>query len=142
MEVSHVRNRLRLSIDAARERAQLRRERTAAAERSFASFLDTATALLRQLANALKVEGYGFTVFTPEGALRLASERSRDDFVELALDTSGERPEVMARISFTRGSRTVDEERPVKAGAAPDAITDTELLDFLLDALEPWLERR
>lgn len=142
MEVSHVRNRLRFAIDAARERAQHRRDRTAAAERAFAAFLEMATPLVRQLANALKVEGYAFTVFTPEGALRLASERARDDFIELSLDTSGERPGVIARVSFTRGSRTVDEERPVKPGASPDAIAEDELLAFLLDALEPWLERR
>jgi hypothetical protein len=35
----------------------------------------------------------------------------------------------------------VDEERPVKPGAAPDAITEDDVLEFLLGALEPWLER-
>ncbi len=142
MEVSQVRRRLKQAIDAARDRAQQHRQRAADAERAYDLFLrDVATPVLRQLANALKVEGYGFTIATPERGLRLASDRGRDDFIELTLDTSGERPQVMGRTSYTRGSRTVDEERPIKPGAAPDAITDDDVLEFLLTALEPWLER-
>lgn len=142
MEVSLVRKHLRAAIDAARDRAQKRRERSAAADRAFAEFLDLATPLVRQLANALKAEGYAFTIFTPEGGLRLAAERSRDDFIELRLDTSNDQPEVVARVCRTRGSRTVDEERPVKPGAPPETITEEDLLAFLIDALEPWLARR
>ena len=142
MEVSHVRNRLRAALDGARERVQLRRQRNAEAERGFDTFLATAVPIARQIANALKVEGYAFTVFTPERGLRLASDRGRDEFIDLSLDTSGDRPEVMARISFSRGSRTVDDERPVKRGAAPETITEEEVLDFFLAALEPWLERK
>ncbi len=96
---------------------------------------------MRQIANALKVEGYAFTVFTPGGGLRLASDRGRDDYIELALDTDAAPPQVVARISRTRGSRTLEEERPIQPGASPGAITDADLLEFLLDALEPWLER-
>jgi hypothetical protein len=89
----------------------------------------------------MKAEGYSFTVFTPGNGLRLASDRGRDDYIELALDTTGDRPEVMARVSQQRGSRTLDEEMPVKRGASPADISEDELLDFLLSALEPWLER-
>jgi hypothetical protein len=142
MEVSFVRKRVKSAIDAARGRTQERRQRTAAAETAFATFLeDVATPLLRQIAGALRAEGHAFTVFTPGGSVRLASDRSRDDFVELTLETSGETPQVFARVSFSRGSRTVDQERPVRAGAGPEAITDEELLEFLVDALAPWLER-
>jgi len=73
--------------------------------------------------------------------LRLAADRGRDDFIELALDATGDRPEVMARISQQRGSRTLDEEVAVKRGADPAAISEDEFLDFLLGALEPWFER-
>lgn len=142
VEVSQVRNRLRRAIDGARDHAQSRRQHVAEAERAYTVFIDeVATPLVRQVANALKVEGYAFTVFTPGNGLRLASDRGRDDYIEFALDDTGERSEVVARISRTRGSRTINEEQPVKAGAAPDAITEEELLDFLLDALEPWLEK-
>ena len=141
VEVSQVRNRLRRAIDGARDHSQLRRQRVAEAERAYKVFLDeVATPLAHQLANALKVEGYAFTVFTPGGGLRLASDRGRDNYVEFALDDTGEVPQVIARLSRSRGSRTIDEERPIKPGVSPDAITDDELLEFLLDALEPWLE--
>lgn len=141
MEVAHVRNRLKQAIDAARQRAQARRQQVAGAEQAFEAFLLMATPVLRQLANALRVEGLLFTLFTPEHALRLASDRSRIDFVELSLDTNAASPGVVARISYARGSRTIDEERPVKPGSAPDAISEEELLAFLLETLEPWLER-
>ncbi len=140
VEVSQVRNRLRRAIDGARDHAQQRRQHVAEAEQAYQVFLDeVATPLVRQVANALKVEGLGFTVFTPGNGLRLASDRGRDDYIEFALDDTSERPQVIARISRTRGSRTLDEERPLKPGTSPDAITDEDLLDFLLDALEPWL---
>ena len=129
-------------MDGARDRSQQRKQRTAEAEREYQAFLDgIATPLARQIANALKVEGLPFTVFTPGGGLRLASDRGRDDFVELTLETPGDTPEVMARISRTRGSRTLEEERAVKPGASPAAITEEDLLEFLLDVLAPWLER-
>ena len=142
MEISHVRHQLRNAIDRARERAQQRRQRTVDAERSYESFLqDVATPIAKQVANALKAEGYAFTVFTPGGGLRLAADRGRDDYVELALDTSGDPPQVMARISRTRGSRTIDDERPVKRDASPEQITEADMLEFWVNALEPWFER-
>lgn len=142
MEVSQVRRRLQAVIASAREQSQQRRQRVAEAERSYTAFLENvATPVTRQLANALKVEGYSFTVFTPGGGLRLASDKGRDDFIEFGLDTESARPQVFARISHTRGSRTIDEERPVKPGAAPETLTDEDVLEFLLGALEPWLER-
>jgi hypothetical protein len=142
MEISHVRNQLRQAMDRARERAQQRRQLTSDAERAYATFLEgVATPVTKQVANALKVEGFAFTVFTPGGGLRLASDRSRDDYVELFLDTTGLPPQVLARISRTRGSRTLEDERPVKREASPDAITEDDMLAFWVDVLEPWLER-
>ena len=141
VEISTVRNQLTRAIDAARHRNQRRRELTAEAERGFQLFLDqVATPVTKMVANALKSEGHQFTAFTPGGGLRLASETRRDDYIEFALDTIAEPPQVVGRISQTRGSRTLSDERPVKPGTAPDAITEEDVLAFLLDALEPWLE--
>lgn len=118
----------------------MHRQATADAERAYAAFLENvAIPVARQVQGALKSEGFGFTVFTPGGGLRLASDRGRDDFIELALDTDGPRPHVVGRISQTRGSRTIDDERPLKAGASPDALTEEDVLDFFVSALEPWL---
>ena len=141
MEVAYVRNRLRSSIERARQQAQSRRQQISEAEQSYAGFLKVAEPILRQLANALRVEGIAFTLFTPEQSLRLASDRSRVDYIELTLDTDTQPPAVMLRTSYARGSRTVEEERPLKAGATPDQISEEELLTLLLDALSPWLER-
>ena len=142
MEVSVVRNRLNRAIEAARERAQERRLRTAAAERAYETFLqDVATPVTHQVAATLKVENHAFTVFTPGGGLRLASDRGRDDYIEFALDTAADPPQVVGRISHTRGSRTLDHERPIKPGTPPEGLSEEDVLTFLLHALEPWLER-
>jgi len=127
---------------AARERARRRREHTAEAEQAWAAFLEqVATPVTRQVANALKAEGYLFTMFTPGDGLRLAADRGRDDYVEFVLDTTADPPQVVGRISRTRGSRTLTDERPIKPDAAPGSISEEEVLAFLLDALQPWLER-
>ena len=93
------------------------------------------------MANVLKAEGYPFTVSTPSGGLRLASDRGRDDYVEFALANDGDHAVVVGRIRRTRGSRTIEDERPIKADAAPQDLSDADVLAFLVGALEPWLER-
>jgi len=129
-------------VDRARARAQRQREHTADAERAYNAFLEEiAIPTTRMMANVLKAEGYPFTMSTPSGGLRLASDRGRDDYVEFALDTTGERAQVMGRIRRTRGSRTIEEERPIKPDAAPQELSDSDFLTFLVAALEPWLER-
>ena len=142
MEVSQVHRRLKLAIDRSRDRAQQRRIRTAEAEGAYAQFLENvATPVTRMMQNALKAEGLAFTVFTPGGGLRLAADRGRDDYVEFFLDTTGERPQVMGRVVRTRGSQTLESERPVQDGASPETLTEEDELDFLLDVMGPWLER-
>ena len=126
----------------ARERAKRKREEAATAESAYDSFLaNVAVPLARQVAGSLKAEGYAFTVSTPGRGLRLALDRGQDDFVELALDSDAEPPTVTGRIRRTRGSRTLEEERPVKVGASPAQLTEDDVLEFLVNALEPWLER-
>ena len=126
----------------ARERAQQRRQRVADGEGAYDRFLtQVATPLARQIANALNAEGYAFTVSAPGRGLRLALDRGRDDFIELAFDTTADEPTVVGRVRRTRGSRTLDDERPIKAGATPDQIGENDLLEFFANALEPWLER-
>ena len=88
---------------------------------------------------ALKAEGYSFTVFTPGDGVRLALDRGRDDFIEVSRDSSGDRPQVIGRVSQTRGSRRLEEERPIKADASPSEITDEDVLEFVVQAIEPWL---
>ena len=142
MEVSQVNKRVRSAIEDAKAKAQARRNAPASADKAYAAFLETvATPVTRQVANALKVAGIGFTLGTPGGGLRLAADRGRDDYIELVLDTSGELPQAAGRVSVTRGSRTLDEVRPIKPGTAIEDLTEEDVLEFLVRALEPWLER-
>lgn len=142
MEVSLVRNRLKRAIEAARTHGREKQQRSASAERAYQTFLaDVATPVTRLVANTLKAEGYPFTVFTPGGGLRLASDRGRDDYIEFALDPDGDPPQAIGRISHTRGSRTLSDERPVKPNQSPETLSEEDVLAFLLTALEPWLER-
>ena len=142
MEVSQVNKRVRSAIEDAKAKAQARRNSAASAEKAYAAFLETvATPIARQVANALKVAGVAFTLGTPGGGLRLAADRGRDDSIEIVLDTSGEVPQAAGRVSVTRGSRTIVETQPVKPGTAIEDLTEEDVLDFLVTALEPWLER-
>ena len=141
MEVSQVRRRLTAAIEQARREALQRRERTSEAQRAYDVFLaDVAVPVARMATSVLKAEGYSFTVATPGGGLRLISDKGRDDYVEIVLDTSANPPLVIGRISYARGSRTIAEERAVKTGA-PQDISEEDFLDFLVKALAPWLER-
>jgi hypothetical protein len=142
VEISQVRRRIQAAMTTARERAKQRRQKSDEAEQAYTAFLENlAVPLARQVVNALRAEGYAFTVSTPGRGLRISLDHGRDDFIELALNTETDQPHVVGRIRRTRGSRTLDEERPVKAGAAPQDVSEDDLLEFLARALELWLER-
>ena len=139
MEISVVRRRLTETIERARKRAAERRGRGDQAQRDFELFLHkVAVPLCKQIAGVLKADGYPFTVFTPSASVRLMSDRSADDFIELSLETAEDPPRVMAHVSRARGRRVIDAERPV---GAPEAITEEELLEFMLKELEAFVER-
>ena len=152
MDTGEVNKGLKIATERARAHAANRRQRDGEATKAYETFLDrVATPLMKQLASALKAEGHAFTLFTPAGNPRLASDRQRDDFIELALergdtalgDTApGESAlQVVGRVSHVRGSRTLTRTQPVHAGTDPASLTDEQLLSFLLDALRPWIER-
>jgi hypothetical protein len=139
MEISLVRRRLTETIERAKKQAADRRGRGDAAARDFEVFLQKiAVPLFRQIANALKADGYAFTVFTPSGSVRLMSDRAAEDYIELTLDAAANPPQIVGQISRTRGSRVIDAERPI---GAPDTLTEEQLLDFLLKELEAFVER-
>ena len=60
-------------------------------------------------------KGYLFSLFTPGGSVRLMSDKSADDFIELVLDTTGAAPLVVGRTSRAWG-RTNVSERPLNPG--------------------------
>ena len=141
MEISDVRRRVTETVDRAKRAASERRARTDEASREYAAFLETiAVPLVRQVANALKVQGFPFGVYTPSGSVRLASDRSADDYIELTLDTSGEEPVILGHSCRARGRRIVERERPIGSGHVRD-VTEEQVLGFLLEELEPLVEK-
>jgi hypothetical protein len=139
MEVSDVRRRVNETLERAKRAAVERRAVVDEASRDYATFLEqVAVPLLRQIANVLKAQSYPFTVNTPGASVRLVSDKSGEDFVEIGLDSTGRTPVVMGHSSRRRGGRIIEAERPVAAGPV-SAITDEQVLTFVLEELETIL---
>ena len=141
METSVVRKRVNEAIERAKRSAAERRARGDDAARDYARFLDqVAVPLFRQVASSLKVASFAFTVFTPSGSVRLMSDKTAEDFVELTLDATGDRPLVMGHTSRARGRRVIESERPIADDAIAE-LTEEHVLEFLLTELTPLVER-
>ncbi len=141
METADVRKRVVDTIERAKRSAQERRARTELANKEFGVFLERlAVPLCRQVAGALKAAGHPFAVNTPEAAVRVVSERSAEDYIELTLDTAGEDLWVVGRTRRGWGRRVIESERPVRRCAVRE-ITEEDLLTFLMQELEPFLIR-
>ena len=106
MEIADVKRRVVETIDRAKRRAVDRRLRMDEATKAYEAFLDrTAVPIFRQVANVLKAHGYPFNVYTPGGSVRLVPERGSEDYIELALDTTGDEPIVTGHRRRGRGRR-------------------------------------
>jgi hypothetical protein len=139
MEISDIKRRVVETIDRAKRLAAERRTRADAAAQAYGTFLDQrAVPVFKQVAQVLRAEGFPFTVFTPAGSVRLSSDRVAEDYVELTLDTSGDRPAVSGHTSRARGRRVVESEYAI---GDPAALTDEDVLTFVLKGLEPLVER-
>lgn len=142
MDIADVRRRLRGAIEAARRDAADRRARVDLAERDYQAFLaERAVPVFHDFANALTAEGHPFKVFTPARSVKLAADRSGEDFIELELDTAQDPPQVTGRSSRGRGRRMVTSERPVRENAAIADLTEEDVLAFLLAEIVPFVER-
>lgn len=142
MELSDVRRRLRGAIEEAKKRAADRRARGDEASAAYDTFLPgVAVPAFHAVAQALTGEGYRFKVLTPGRAVRLSSEFSPDDFLELALDTAADRPGLFLTTSRGRGRRNVSDERPVFAGRPIPELTEDDVIDLLVAELVPYVER-
>ncbi len=142
IEVSEIRKRLRHRLEQVKREHAERRARADATARAYDTFItDTATPVFRMVAGALKAEGYPFSVFTPGGGLRLMSERSSDDFIELFLDAEADPPIVAARVNRGRGRRLVTAEHPLREDTPVEQLTDEDVTEFLLRELMPFLEK-
>lgn len=139
MEISDVKRRVVETIDGAKRRAADRRVRVDEATKTYEAFLNRiAVPMFRQVANVLKAEGYPFAVFTPGTSVRLSSDRASEDYIELALDTSGDTPTVIGHTRRNRGRRVLESERAL---GDPAALTEDDVLAFVVKELEPFVER-
>jgi len=137
MEISDVRKRILGTIERARQRATERRARADEAARAYSTFLDgVAVPIFKQVANVLRAEGYPFSVSTPSGSVRLMSDRTAEDFVEIGLDTTGDMPNVMGHASRARGRRVIESERAI---GDPAHLDENDVLEFLTKELEAFL---
>lgn len=142
MEVSDVRRRIRAAIETARAGAAERRARTDEASRAYDVFLESvAVPAFHTVASALMGEGHRFKVITPGRAVRMSSERSPEDFIELALDTERDAPAVVMLASRGRGRRMVSSERLVREDLPIAKLADKDVVAALLEELLPFLER-
>jgi hypothetical protein len=142
IETSELRKRLRLAIEERRRSTAARRAKVDEAAAAYTDLLETtATPLVQKLANALKAEGHHFTVFTPNGGLRMALAKSADDFIEFVLDTSQDEPFAALRVNRSRGRRVVQHERPVKGRTPVERLSEEDVLQALLEEIAPFVER-
>jgi len=136
METSDVRKRILDVLNSARRDAAERRTRNAEAGAAYEKFLETvATPVCRQVADVLKAERLLCTVETPAGAVRLASDRSASDFVEIHLDTSAARPRVVVHAERVRGRERSEETQPIREGVAIEHLTHEDVLDALAEVI-------
>lgn len=143
MEISEIRRRLRSAIDEARRDAAARRARSDAALRDYDTFLSAvAVPVVQQMASALSGEGHHFNVATPAGSVRLTAANSPEDYIEIALDTSEDPPEVVGRTSRGRGRRMITSERPVRDRTAVGELNEEDVLAFLLTEITPFVAGR
>jgi hypothetical protein len=142
MEISLVRNRVRQCIEHAHTSAAARRDANREAAAAWERLLaQVAVPLVQQIAQVLKAEGQAFRVDTPAGRVRLVSERSTDDYIELALDTTGQVPVVVGAVNRTRGRDRVSDEHILASGAEIASLDDERLLEFFTGVLGPFVER-
>ena len=143
-----------------------RREHVAAAETEGHAVLDgLVSPLCRRVAAVLAAEGHRFEVSTPVGAVRLSRGATREEFVEIVLDTSRTPPALVGRAAWVRGRRVrqVAEQRPGRRRRGEAArvwgwqvrqeehivaehpnlgsLTAEQVLDYLLATLAPLVER-
>jgi len=141
MEVSIVRQRVREVLERskrpAEERRAARRMQMDAATSEYEAFLErVAVPLFKQTANVLRAEGQQFSVFTPGGSVRLIAERGNDNYIEVALDTNGPAPKLLGRASRSRGGNVTQTELVLNVTSDISALTEQDLLGFLLSELE------
>ena len=132
MDVSELRKQILRALDTARKDADEKRRAAYQAKSAYETFLnDVAVPAFRQAANVLRALGHDFSANTPAGSVRLDGPLGQE-YLELELDVSGGRAQVIGRTGMmrNRGGPLV-EERPIAAGTPIAELTDADVATFL-----------
>jgi hypothetical protein len=142
IDIAEVRRRLRLTIESVRREAAAHRAEAAAAEAGLERLLEhVAVPLFRQFTSALRAEGHLFRVQTPAHSVRIEAERSGEDYLELALDTSRRPVAVVLRRGYTRGNHVFADEQVIAEGGDLSGVSPAGLLEALLQMVPPFVGR-
>ena len=141
-EPADVVRRVRRAVAAARSAAAARRDRVTKAEDEGRAVLQNLVSpLCKTVTAVLAAEGHRFALSTPVGAVRLSRSAGGEDFVEIALDTSRDPPALVGRAAWVWGQRVRQEERVVAEHPDIGLLTADGVLDYLLAAIAPLVER-
>lgn len=142
MDTGEVQKRLRAALADARSQSAARRGRSDDAAKHYDVFLETrAVPVFRQVAAGLTGEGHPFKVMTPAGSVRIFPERSPDEFIEVALDTSNDPPQVVGHVVRGRGRRTMETEAPLRERTPIQDLSEEDVLEFLLREAVAFVQR-
>jgi hypothetical protein len=142
LETAEVRRQLTHRLAELRKSHVQRRAAGDAARAAFESVLEREIApTVRQFAQALKAEGFNYSVQTPASTVRLVSDRSGDNVVDIVLELGGAQPAVVVRTAYTRGRRELEDERTLAEGDAIASLDGERVLAVLLEVIEPFVER-
>ena len=143
LETAEVRRQLTHRLAELRKAQTQRRAAADSARAAFEGVLESEIApTVRQFAQALKAEGFTFSVQTPASTVRLVSDRSSDNVIDIVLELTAQQPTVVVRSAYARGRRQLEDERTLAQGEAAIASLDGErVLSVLLDVIEPFVER-
>lgn len=144
MDVSELRKRILRALDDARRDASTRRTILEETAKAYEGFLaNVAVPLVRQAAQVLNAAGNTFVVHTPADSVRLALDAAPQTFLELALDTTGDVPEVIGRVSLARTRQgVIVDERPIVRGRPVAELTDEDVSAFLVTEIPKLIVKR
>ena len=142
LETGYIRKQVLHKIYEAKRIAVERRSLAADAGRDGAKVLDLIVApVFKAVVAILKTEGYKFRVLTPPGVVRLVSEASSDEFIEVSLDVTREPPALIGCVSRQWGRRVLVDDIVIRKFPDIAKFSEQEALTFLLERVVPFVER-
>lgn len=137
METGELRRQIYLALERSKREAAERRAASDRAAEAYSAFLaDIAVPFVRQVVSILRADNYLVTAFTPAGSARVSSDRAAEDFVEIALDETGDVPHVVVRTSVQRGRAGVIASTRELAPRKPiGSLTDQDVADVFVPEL-------